>query len=51
MLDRKRQKVAKSRSPNARGERPATTVPYAIISHEPLTSLCARKTRLDKCSS
>src|SRR5215216_854251 len=32
------------------GERPATTVLYAIVSHEPLTSLCARKTRLDKCS-
>src|SRR5215216_6454700 len=32
------------------GERPATTVLHAIVSHEPLTSLCARKTRLDKCS-
>jgi hypothetical protein len=41
MLERKRQKVAKSHSPNAKGERPATTVLYAIVSHEPLTSRCA----------
>src|SRR5215212_3869916 len=46
MLGQKRQKVAKSprsRSPNASGERPATTVLCAIVSHEPLTSLWDRE--------